>query len=126
GCAPIVRAFEAGATEASPWPDPRTVAFGITVPKPLGDFLILEAVYSSNGTAVAVDDSDILAEQSRCARLEGAFVCPEGAAAFAAVRALRSDGWIGADERVVVLNTGAGIKYPETVDLNLNPALALG
>jgi threonine synthase len=115
GCAPIVRAFQAGATQAEPWPDPQTVAFGITVPKPLGDFLILEAVYESNGTAIAVDDEDTLAEQLRCARLEGAFVCPEGAAAFAAVRALREDGWLVEDDRVVVLNTGAGIKYPETV-----------
>jgi threonine synthase len=117
GCAPIVRAFQAGKREAEPWAEPRTVAFGLTVPKPLGDFLILDALYDTNGTAVAVEDADALAEQARCARLEGAFICPEGAAALAAVRALRTDGWLAGDERVVVLNTGAGLKYPETVDI---------
>jgi threonine synthase len=115
GCAPIVRAFQAGQREAEPWPQPRTVAFGLTVPKPLGDFLILDALYDTKGTAVAVDDADTLAEQTRCAQLEGAFICPEGAAALAAVRSLRRDGWINEQERVVVLNTGAGVKYPETV-----------
>jgi threonine synthase len=115
GCAPIVRAFQAGHHESEPWPEPRTIAFGLTVPKPLGDFLILAALYDTNGTAVAVDDADTLAEQARCAQLEGAFVCPEGAAAFAAVRSLRKDGWISEQDEVVVLNTGAGVKYPETV-----------
>jgi threonine synthase len=89
------------------------------VPKPLGDFLILDALYDTKGTAIAVDDTDTLAEQARCAQLEGLFVCPEGAAAFAAVRALRGDGWIEEHEQVVVLNTGAGVKYPETVPLNV-------
>jgi threonine synthase len=115
GCAPVVRAFQAGRRETEPWPEPRTVAFGLTVPKPLGDFLILEALYDTKGTAVAVDDADTLTEQARCARLEGMFLCPEGAAALAAVRVLRRDGWIEEQDRVVVLNTGAGVKYPETV-----------
>lgn len=117
GCAPIVRAFQAGAREAEPWPQPRTVAFGLTVPKPLGDFLILDALYDTNGTAIAVDDADTLAEQARGAQLEGTFVCPEGAAALAAVRMLRESGWLDGQERVVVLNTGAGTKYPETVQV---------
>lgn len=112
GCAPIVKAFEAKATNAEPWPNPRTVAFGLTVPKPLGDALILDAVYATGGTAIAVSDEETLDEQARCARLEGAFVCPEGAAALAAVKALREDGWLSVDDEVVVLNTGAGIKYP--------------
>ena len=115
GCAPIVAAFNGGATRAEPWPDPHTVAFGLTVPDPLGDALILDALYSTGGTAIAVQDKDILAEQSRCATLEGAFICPEGAATLAAVRQLRESDWLGADEEVVVLNTGAGVKYPETV-----------
>lgn len=119
GCAPIVRAFEAGERTAAPWLDARTVAFGINVPKALGDFLILDALYATNGTAIAVDDETLLAEQDACARLEGAFVCPEGAAAFAAVRALRKDGWISGDDEVVVLNTGAGIKYPNTVAVDV-------
>ncbi|WP_020580251.1 threonine synthase [Actinopolymorpha alba] len=117
GCAPIVAAYESGATESEPWPDAHTVAFGITVPKALGDFLILQAVYDTGGCSVAVSDADLLAEQRRVAELEGAFVCPEGAAAFAAVRQLRGSGWIGADEEVVVLNTGTGLKYPSTVPL---------
>jgi len=112
GCAPVVRAFEAGARKTEPWPAPSTVAFGLTVPKPLGDTLILDALYATAGTAIAVDDGEILAEQARCGRLEGAFICPEGAATLAAARRLRASGWIGPDDEVVALNTGAGIKYP--------------
>jgi threonine synthase len=91
------------------------VAFGINVPKPLGDFLILDALAETSGTAVAVTDDELLAELREVTALEGAFVCPEGAAAFAAARKLRASGWLGEDERVVVLNTGAGLKYPGTV-----------
>jgi threonine synthase len=115
GCAPVVKAYADGADECAPWPDPDTVAFGINVPKPLGDFLILQAVRASGGTAVAVDDADTLREVSRCASLEGLFVCPEGAAALAAVAALRTSGWISAADEVVVLNTGTGLIYPDTV-----------
>jgi threonine synthase len=123
GCAPIVRAFERGAADSEPFVDARTVAFGITVPKALGDFLVLEAVYRTEGTAVAVTDEELLAAQGELARAEGAFVCPEGAACFAAVRQLRDGGWLTGDEEVVVLNTGTGIKYPETVSVDL-PVLA--
>ncbi|NRN67420.1 Threonine synthase [Kibdelosporangium sp. 4NS15] len=127
GCAPIVAAFEAGATESTAWPNPKTVAFGITVPKPLGDFLILEALYATNGTAIAVDDTDTLATQALCARLEGTFICPEGAATLAAVRRLRDSGWIKETEEVVVLNTGSGLKYPAEVDVpTLDPGDRLG
>ncbi|MFL6143662.1 MAG: threonine synthase [Labedaea sp.] len=115
GCAPVVEAFGRRANRVEPWPNPRTVAFGLSVPKPLGDALILDALYASGGTAIAIEDEETLAELHRCARLEGAFVCPEGAATLAAVRRLRATGWLGADEEVVVLNTGAGMKYPETV-----------
>jgi threonine synthase len=115
GCAPIVKAFRAGAGEAEPWPDARTVAFGLTVPKPLGDFLILEALYATGGTAVAVTDEALLAGQREAARLEGCFVCPEGAACFTAVRELRESGWLSDTDEVVVLNTGSGLIYPETV-----------
>jgi threonine synthase len=115
GCAPIVRAFDAGAATAEAWAGARTVAFGLTVPKPLGDFMILDALRDTGGTAVAVDDGAILSEQAACARLDGAFVCPEGAAAVAAVRRLRADGWLAEGDEVVVLNTGTGLKYPETV-----------
>jgi threonine synthase len=114
GCAPIVRAFSLGATVSEPWPDPHTVAFGLTVPKPLGDTLILEAIYATRGTAIAVSDEDTLAEQARCARLEGAFICPEGAATLAAAHQLRQSGWLDPGEEIVVLNTGLGIKYVTT------------
>jgi threonine synthase len=115
GCAPIVRAFAAGAAVSETWADPRTVAFGITVAKALGDFLVLEALYATDGTAVAVEDEALLADQREVARLEGSFICPEGAACFTAVRQLRESGWLSENDEVVVLNTGTGIKYPETV-----------
>jgi threonine synthase len=101
------------------------VAFGINVPKPLGDFIVLDVLYSSKGIAVAVSDEELLAEIRTVGQDEGLFVCPEGAAAMVAVRHLVEDGWIASDECVVVLNTGAGIKYPECVDVAL-PVLAPG
>jgi threonine synthase len=112
GCAPIVRAFEAGARQSEPWPDAKTVAFGLTVPKALGDFLILDALYATGGTAVAVTDETLLSAQREVASLEGSFICPEGAACFAAVRQLRESGWLSAADEVVVLNTGTGLVYP--------------
>jgi threonine synthase len=115
GCAPIVTAFQAGAAESEPWPDPKTVAFGLTVPKALGDFLVLDALYATGGTAVAVTDEALLADQHAVARLEGCFICPEGAACFAAVRRLRASGWLSHTDEVVVLNTGTGLIYPETM-----------
>ncbi|MFJ8685569.1 threonine synthase [Micromonospora wenchangensis] len=121
GCAPIVRAFAAGEDRARPWPDARTVAFGITVPAPLGDELILTALRESGGTAVAVDDAEILTDLREFAAREGLLLCPEGAACLTAARHLRAGGWIRPDERVVVLNTGSGLKYPETVDVSAVP-----
>jgi threonine synthase len=115
GCAPIVKAFREGATESEPWPDPRTVAFGLTVPKALGDFLVLDALYATGGTAVAVTDEELLADQRAVARLEGCLICPEGAACFAAVRQLRKTGWLSETDEVVVLNTGTALIYPETI-----------
>jgi threonine synthase len=115
GCAPIVAAFEAGARESKPWPDANTIAFGLMVPKPLGDFLVLDAVYATGGTAVAVPDNAILAAEREAAHLEGAFICPEGAACFAAARLLGESGWLSPGDSVVVLNTGMGLKYPGTV-----------
>ncbi|MET8263907.1 threonine synthase [Micromonospora arida] len=123
GCAPIVRAFAAGEDRAQPWADAHTVAFGITVPAPLGDELILAALRESSGTAVAVDDADILADLRDFAAREGLLLCPEGAACLTAARQLRAGGWIRAGERVVVLNTGAGLKYPDTVDVSGVPLM---
>lgn len=118
GCAPIVKAWEEGAKTSEAWQNASTVAFGITVPKALGDFLILDALYASNGCAVAVDDSELLAAQARLAALEGAFICPEGASCFAAAEKLAKSGWLKPDDEIVVFNTGMGIKYPETVTVN--------
>ena len=115
GCAPIVQAFAEGREESSFWPDSETVAFGINVPKALGDFLVLRALYETDGCAVAVDDADILREQELVGRLEGTYVCPEGAATLAAARRLRQEGWISPDETVVAINTGSGVKYVEAV-----------
>ena len=115
GCAPIVAAYDGGARHSTPWPDPHTIAFGINVPKALGDFLVLDAVYTTGGCALAVTDDELLAAQREIAGVEGALICPEGAATIAAIRTLRERGDISPDDLVVALNTGAGIKYPETL-----------
>ncbi|GLW95154.1 threonine synthase [Actinokineospora globicatena] len=119
GCRPIVDAWEAGEQESTAPAAPATIAFGINVPKPLGDFLILRALAETSGTAVAVSDAELLAAQRELAADEGAFVCPEGAACFAALIRLRESGWLRGDERVVVLNTGTGVKYPDTVRVDV-------
>jgi threonine synthase len=115
-CAPIVRAWSSGCAESTAWEDPgSTLAFGTLVPKPLGDFLILRSLYESEGCAVAVSESALHDAQVALGGLEGIFACPEGAATFAACRQLRSDGWIGEQDSVVLLNTGTGLKYPNSV-----------
>jgi threonine synthase len=123
GCKPIVDAFEAGLDESTLVEGTHTLAFGINVPKALGDFLVLQAVRESGGTAVAVTDEEILTELGELATREGAWVCPEGAACFVAARQLRERGWIAEGEEVVVLNTGTGLKYPDTVSVDV-PTLA--
>lgn len=125
GCAPIVDAFEQGLSESTPPADARTVAFGITVPKALGDFLVLDAVRSTGGTAVAVSDAELLDAQGALARDEGTWICPEGAACVAAVARLRESGWLDGTEDIVVLNTGSGLIYPDTVPVDL-PVLPKG
>jgi threonine synthase len=126
GCAPVVQAFESGADQTQPWPDARTAAFGLTVPAPLGGFLVLRAVRASGGTAVAVSDDDLLASQRQAARAEGSWICPEGAACFAAVARLRAEGWLSETDQVVTVNTGAGLKYPQTVPAGLELIAAGG
>jgi threonine synthase len=113
GCAPIVRAFHEGREDAEPWEDARTVAAGLRVPVALGDRLILRALRESGGTAVAVSDGELLASGRLLAAAEGIFPCPEGGAGVAAVRRLREQGWLQGGERVVIFNTGAGVKYLE-------------
>lgn len=121
GCAPVVRAFEQHAQQTEPWAGARTTAFGLTVPAPLGGFLVLEAIAATGGTAIAVTDADLLASLRQAALAEGTWVCPEGAACFAAAGQLREAGWLAEDDEVVVLNTGAGLKYPQTMPAS--PAL---
>ena len=111
GCAPVVRAFEAGAEKCEAWKDPVTVAAGLRVPNPLGGALMLRALKESRGGAVAVSDQALVEGQRQLATLEGVDACPEGGAAVAAARALAEDGRIARDERVVVFNTGAGVLY---------------
>ncbi|HUG44605.1 MAG TPA: threonine synthase, partial [Acidobacteriota bacterium] len=110
GCAPIVEAFDRGSRHASPWSDPRTLAAGIRVPRPLGDFLILRALRQSGGTAVAVSEESIEDAIVEVAEKEGLLMCPEGAACWAAFRELLQTGWIQPDAVVVLFNTAAGHK----------------
>jgi len=115
GCAPIARAYEEGADRARPWEEPRTVAAGIRVPAARGDFLILRILRETGGGAVRVPESDIVAVATGAAREEGIAPCPEGAAALAAVPLLADRGWLVAGEDVVVVNTGAAVKYAEVL-----------
>lgn len=113
GCAPIVRAFESGARFAEMFPDARTVASGLRVPKAIGDFIILDAIRSSGGTAIAVSDGEMIAGVKEIGAAEGVFAAPEGGACLPALRKLLERGEVGLDERVVLFNTGSGIKYLE-------------
>ncbi len=112
GCAPMVRAFEAGAEHASRWENAHTIASGIRVPQAIGDFLILRAVRESGGFAIAVDDAAITAALEEAAREEGFLLCPEGAATYAAYKAALADGRIRRDERALLFNCATGLKYP--------------
>ena len=111
GCAPIVRAFEAGEKNAAEFPGAHTIASGLRVPKAIGDFLILNILRQSSGGAIAVDDEEMIRVAREVGSSEGLFVAPEAAACFAALKSLRFAGKIGSDERVVIFNTGSGIKY---------------
>jgi threonine synthase len=113
GCQPVVRAFDRGEVRSQFWENASTVAAGLRVPKPLGDFLILEAVSASGGTAVAVSDAELLDAGIQLAREEGFFVAPEGAACVAALEKLLASGFLKPAERIVIYNTGSGLKYLE-------------
>jgi threonine synthase len=112
GCAPMVRAWEAGAEHAPRWENARTIAAGIRVPQAIGDFLILRAVRQSGGFAVAVSDAAITTALAEVAREEGLLLCPEGAATYAAYTQSLADGRIGRHERAVLFNCATGLKYP--------------
>ena len=113
GCAPVVRAFERGAHKSEFWDDAHTVAAGLRVPKALGDFLMLDAIRKSGGTAVAVSDEELLDASLELGAAEGIFPAPEGGACVAALKKLLASGFLKADQRIVIYNTGAGLKYLE-------------
>jgi len=114
GCAPIVRAFEEGKRFADEFPNAHTTASGLRVPKAIGDFLIIDALRASGGTAIAVTDEELLAATKEIGAAEGIFCAPEGAACLPALRKLLEDGSVKQDERVVLFNTGSGVKYVES------------
>ncbi|MBZ5633328.1 MAG: threonine synthase [Acidobacteriia bacterium] len=113
GCQPVVRAFDKGEPRSQFWDNAHTVASGLRVPKPLGDFLILEAVRKSGGTAIAVSDDELIDAGLQLAADEGLFIAPEGAACVAALAKLLTSGFLKRDERIVIYNTGSGLKYLE-------------
>jgi threonine synthase len=112
-CAPIVRAFEQSERFATEFANAQTCASGLRVPRAIGDFLILDAVRESGGTALAVSDAELVAGARELARSEGIFACPEGGACVPALRRLLHSGAVRDGERVVIFNTGSGVKYPE-------------
>jgi len=116
GCAPIVRAFEAGEKFAAEFPNAQTMASGLRVPKAVGDFVMLDILRTSKGGAITVDDEEMISATREVGAAEGLFVAPEGAACFVEARKLVGDGRIAADERVVIFNTGSGIKYLDCYD----------
>jgi threonine synthase len=119
GCAPIVRAFEAGDRFAAEFENARTVASGLRVPKAIGDFLILDAIRESGGTAITVTDDEMLEGSREMARTTGIFASPEGGACVPALRKLLERGDVKSNEKVVLFNTGSGIKYLEAFDQQL-------
>ncbi|ANM32028.1 threonine synthase [Acidobacteria bacterium Mor1] len=119
GCAPIVRAFDEDKPKARAWEDPVTYASGLRVPAAIGDRLILRAVRESGGTALAVSDAQMAEEQLVMSRTEGIFAAPEGGATLAAARRLVESGFIRPEDRVVLFNTGTGLKYPDIPGLKV-------
>lgn len=113
GCQPVVRAFQEGAERSRFWEGASTVASGLRVPKALGDFLVLRAVRESGGTAIAVSDAELIDAGIRLASEEGMFISPEGAACVVAAERLLRDGFLQRDEKIVIYNTGSGLKYLE-------------
>ena len=111
GCAPVVKAFEAGASFCDFWLNAKTIASGLRVPKSFADHLILQDLRDSHGTAVAVSDDSITQAQQELARMEGIFAAPEGAATLAALKQLILQGWVQPEEKIVLFNTGSGLKY---------------
>jgi threonine synthase len=116
GCAPIVKAWDEGKRVSETWPNAATSAAGLRVPKAYGDYLILDILKNSGGTAVTATDPEILHAVGQWARTEGVFAAPEGAAALVAYQKLRDRGFFSSDDEVVLFNTGSGLKYLEVID----------
>jgi threonine synthase len=113
GCAPIARAFEAGVRDAGMFENARTVAAGLRVPRAIADFVMLDLIRDSGGTAVTVTDAELMADAYALSAATGICVCPEGGACLSALRKLRARGWVKPDDKVVLFNTGTGVKYAE-------------
>jgi len=111
GCAPVVRAFETGSERTEAWQGAETAAAGLRVPSPFADRMILRVLRQSHGSAMAVSEDEIARAQAEMARTEGLLAAPEGAATWACLRRLAADGWVKPEERVVLFNTGTGLKY---------------
>ena len=113
GCQPVVRAFQENEPRSRFFENAQTVAAGLRVPKPLGDFLVLQAVRESGGTAIAVSDAEMLEAGVQLASDEGIYAAPEGAACVVAAQKLLASGFLKPADRIVLYNTGSGLKYPE-------------
>jgi threonine synthase len=120
GCAPIVKAFDENKATAEPWQNAQTVASGLRVPQAVADFLILQAIRESRGTALSVTDDDMLAEIARLGKAEGIFFCPEGAACVAALRRLVENQWIKPADETLIFNTASGLKYLDVIERNFH------
>src|SRR6202047_872525 len=124
GCAPIVKAWEAGENTSEMWPNASTFAAGLRVPKAYGDYLILDILKKSQGTAVAATDEEVLAAMRHWASVEGVFAAPEGAASLVAYQKLRAGGFFRAEDRVVLFNTGTAYKYLDMIEAQEKKARA--
>ncbi len=119
GCAPIVKAWNERRDTSEMWPNASTIAAGLRVPKPYGDYLILDILMKSKGTAIAATDEEILAATRHWAKVEGIFAAPEGAASLVAYQKLRASEFFKAEDTVVLFNTGSGLKYLDVLDTNV-------
>jgi threonine synthase len=114
GCAPLVKAFNEGKEFAEKWEKPETIASGIRVPQAIGDFLTLKAIRESKGTAISVTDDEIIKCLKEISETEGILPCPEGAATLAALKKLKKDSKINPEDKIILFNTGTGLKYIES------------
>ena len=115
GCQPIVKAFNEGKDTAEPWPNAATIADGLRVPGPFADYLILQAIRETGGTALAVEDDEMVDAMYELAATEGIIACPEGAATLVGLKRLLQQGFLQPDETIVLLNTGSGYKYLDLI-----------